>query len=851
MRKSSRHTIGILVIFFAGIFPCFGQEETITIHADDKSLEQVLNDVASSGNFRFAFNADHFSKIRVNLRLESVSVNHFLDEICKSYHLLCELIDGTYVLYLNPAPLVPARQEKMILKGLVTDRSTGEPLLFCHIAFNDDQGTTTNELGIFAYNTNRSNELKVRISHLGYQKLDTVLNSTSDIFHQIRLKPVSFQMETIRVYQHEKDIIELTRESERIAFHPRQSAHLPRIDDSDLMTALSLIPGIHLLGGQAPGISIRGGSPAENLILLDGIPVLETSHLFGNMSVLNAKFVSQAFVSRGAFDATFGERVSGVVELTGQFNYLKPSLDLSANLMNVNAAGEVPLGKCASLSGAYRKSYIDQWENYLYRQILEQQTSSEEASSVIPAVHFDDFNLKFSVKPSDKQEVTINAFNSNDLHERDFLFRNARVFRDDQADSRNIGFSGNWKYQSGDNWQHRFNAGYNEVKRNASSVSGMEPNKQGKGGKKEINSDVNKLEEIRMDWSSELKANTFTHQFGAGVHIDQIDYHYLAETSTGNIRTDAIAYNRNLALLHVFGQEKIQASKYLLLRLGVRMNYENSGGKTFVQPRWGVNMKLTDDLSLFYSGGIYNQFLSSVRKTDSKGSADQIWYLPDSTGIGILKARQHVLGIRYDQNGLTLEAEAYSKRTRGKLNLYAEVSGSKEKTIEYAAREGESENFGLDILVHYRHGSLTHMLAWSLSKSNEKFEHFNNGEIYPAFDDQRQRIRWTEMLRHKSWIVAANLNCNSGSPYLVADDSPLNFERLPWFIQADLSLMKSLKCKSFTLSSGISLLNLFNRENVLEIDYFNVSDETGSYSFRTDLRAMKFTPVFFVNFRIN
>jgi len=88
LKKSSRHTIGILVLFFTGIFSCFGQEETITIHADNKSLEQVLNDVASSCNFRFAFNADHFSNIRVNLRLESVSVNHFLDEICKSCHLI-------------------------------------------------------------------------------------------------------------------------------------------------------------------------------------------------------------------------------------------------------------------------------------------------------------------------------------------------------------------------------------------------------------------------------------------------------------------------------------------------------------------------------------------------------------------------------------------------------------------------------------------------------------------------------------------------------------------------------------------------------------------------------------------
>ena len=851
MKRNNRHIIGVLVILFMIVFPCSGQEKTVTIHAENKSLDQVLNDIASSGQFRFAFNADHFSKIRVSVRFEAVSLNHFLDEICTDYHLLYERIDGTYVLYMNPGPLPAGKQDQVTLEGLVTDNNTGEPLLFCHVAFGEDHGTTTNELGIFTHKTDPSPQATVRISHLGYQRLDTVLNLISGFFHQIRLKPVSFQMETIRVYQREKDLIELTSESERIAFHPRQSAHLPRIDDSDLITALSLIPGVHLLGGQTPGISIRGGSPAENLILLDGMPILETSHLFGNMSVLNAKFISQAFVSRGAFDATFGERVSGVVELTGQLNYDRPSLDLSANLMNVNAAGEIPLGTQASLSGAYRRSYIDQWENYLYKQILEQQTTSEEASSVIPAVHFDDFNLKFSLKRSDKQEITINAFNSNDLQDRDFLFSNTRFFRDDQADSRNLGLSGNWKYQSGKHGQHRLSAGYNEVKRHSSSSSGMEPNKQDKGGKEELNSDTNDLEEMRIDWSSELKSKSFTHQFGLGAHIDQVNYRYLAETSTGNIRTDSIRYNPRMSIFHAYAQEKIRLTRDLLLRLGVRVNHENSAGKFFFQPRWGLNINLTDDLSLFYSGGLYNQFLSTIRKIDSDGAADQIWYLPDSTGLGILKARQHVAGLRYEQNGLTIEAEAYTKSTKGKLNLYAEVSGSKEKIVEYTAHEGESEHLGLDILVHYKHGAFTHMLTWSLSKSNEKFDHFNNGMTYPAFDDQRQRIRWTEMVRYKSWILATNLNCNSGSPYLVADNGPLRFERLPWFILADFSLMKSFKSKSFTLSSGISLLNFFNRKNVLEVDYFNISDETGSYSFRTDIRAMKFTPVFFINIRIN
>lgn len=850
MKRNNGHIIGLIFILFTA-FTAFGQEKNITVRAENKRLDQLLEEVSLNYLLRFAFNADEFSKIKVTFNLKSASVTDFLNEISRKYHLLYEIIDQTYVLYRNPDALPAKQEERIVLEGIVTDGHTGEPLLYCHVGLTENKGTTTNELGIFSQSVEKTDQVTIMISHLGYRRLDTTLNLKPGSFHKIQLNPFSVQMETIRVLQQEKDVIEMSSGSERIAFNPRQAANLPRIDDSDLITALSLIPGVHLLGGQAPGISIRGGSPSENLILLDGIPILETSHLFGNMSVLNAKFVSQAFVSRGAFDATYGERVSGVVELTGQFNYSRPGLDLSANLMNINAAGEIPLGKTVSVSGAYRRSYIDQWENYLYRQILEQQTTAEEGSSLSPTVHFDDFNFKLSVRPSEKQEIAVSAFNSSDLQQRTFSFENDRFYRNDEADSKNSGISGSWKIQSGE-WQHRLSAGYNKVERTSFSNSGTEPNKQGKGGKEELDKDDNYLEELLVNWSAEVKTGIFTHQFGAGAHLDRVDYLYLAKNPTGNIQVDSIRYDADLDVLHTFLQEKIQLTEDMQFRVGLRINQENSTNKFYFQPRLGVSLDVTPDLNLFYSGGVYNQFLSRIRKIDSNGSADLVWYLPDSTGAGIMKAWQHTVGSHYEKNGWSINVESYYKKTRGKMNLYAEISGSKEKTITYVPRPGESEHYGIDVMLHYKKGAFTHMLAWSVSKSAERFDNFNAGDTYPAFDDQRHRLRWTEMGRYKSWVVSANLTCHSGSPYLPAGvtNGTQEFGRLPGFSQTDFSLIKRFKYKSFTLSSGLSLLNIFDRENVVEVDYYQVSDETGSYSFRTDIRAMKFTPVFFINIRI-
>jgi len=853
LKRNKRHIISLLFFLFLNIY-CFGQEKKITIHVQDKNLNEVLQQVAANDSVKFAFDADYFSNLKVTLNYDQIPVTNFLKAICDTNHLLYEKIDNTYVLYKNPAPLPPKKKEYITLEGQVIDKETGEPLLFCNIGLGENQGMMTNELGIFSLKIEKTEHVQLAITHLGYQRLDTTLQLIPKTFYKIALTPFAIHIAAIDVHQQEKNVIEMGSQSDRMAFNPKQSENLPRIDDSDLITALGLIPGVNFLGGQTSGISIRGGSPSENLILLDGMPVLETSHLFGNLSVLNAKYISQAFVSRGAFDATHGEHISGVIQLHGKDNYYKPSLDLSANLLNVNATAEIPIGKVVSISGAYRKSYIDQWENYLYRQILEQGSTSADQSSVVPSVVFDDTNVKISAKPTNNMELSLNAFQSNDSQLRDFIFsENSRFYRNDHANSKNRGISGNWKYQPMGNWQFQINAGYNELHRYSGSVNGLGPNKQGKGGKEQSDSDDNQLKEFIGEFAGEWKTGAFTHQFGFGLNSDDVSYIYLNNNTVGNVKVDSINYSSNLNILHAYLQEKFKLKDKLHARIGIRVNQENTLDKFYLQPRWGITYFLAKHVSIFYNGGIYNQFLSRIRKIDSSGNSDLVWYLPDSTGLGVLQAQQHVLGFRYENHGLAIDLEPYYKKTTGRVNLYTQISGKKEKYIEYVPREGESENYGVDVMLHLKQGLFTHMLNYSLSKSYEQFSGFNNNERYPAFDDQLHRVRWTEMARYKTWVAATNLTYHTGSPYLISQtdgSSAQEFGRLPYFMQADFSLIKRFNYQFFTLSTGVSLLNLFNRQNVLEVDYFNISDNTGSYSIRTDITALKFTPVFFINMKL-
>lgn len=849
MQKISAYII-LLALFLLSAFPVLAQQKSISIHANNEALSSVLEKISQEQPAHFAFDATYFSTIKTTLNLRQISLTDFIKLICDKYHLLSEVIDNTIVLYKNPAPLPEPEPELINLSGVVQDSSSGEPLMFCHVGFatTSSKGTITNEMGVFSANLPKQNQLKIEISHLGYQRLDTIIRLQPAKFHTISLKPLAINIEVIQVFQQEKNMVEMGNQGERIAFNPKQSANLPKIDDNDLISSLSLIPGISFLGGQTQGIAIRGSSPSENLISLDGIPVLETSHLFGNLSVLNSKYVSQAFVSRGGFDASSGEKTSGIVELKGKSNYYKSSLDLSANLLNVSATGNLALGKMISLGGSYRRSYNEQWENYLYKQILKQ-SSSDDESSVSPQIQFDDFNLKLGIRPSVRHEINVNLMSSFDLQIRDYEFKEgSRLYRYEDGDAENRGFSANWFFQANNNFNQRLTVGYTDFTKTSFAHSGMNSNSQGKGGKDELDRDNNYLKELALQWAGELKTGRFTHQTGMGVAQNQVSYNYFAQRSTGNKLTDSILFDTEALLYHAYLQEKMSLGK-LKARIGLRANYLDLTSETYFQPRIGLSYQLSDQFEIIYAGGLYNQFLSRIRKIDMNGNSDQVWFLPDQSGNGILNAQQHLLGLQYEKNGWAVNAESYYKKTDGRVNLYAEQSGTADKSIVYVQREGESVNYGIDLMLQYKHDKFTHILSGSVAHSNEQFEVFNQGESYPSFDDQRVKLRWTEMAKWNGWVFASSVYFHSGSPYLASsqDGAIPEFNRLPSFLQADFSAVKRVDFKFMQLSAGISLLNWTNRQNVLEVDYFNVSDSTGSYSVRTDITAVRFTPVFFVS----
>ena len=185
--------------------------------------------------------------------------------------------------------------------------------------------------------------------------------------------------------------------------------------------------------------------------------------------------------------------------------------------------------------------------------------------------------------------------------------------------------------------------------------------------------------------------------------------------------------------------------------------------------------------------------------------------------------------------------------------MFAEIDpGGPVPSIFYAVKESNQKNQGIDFFLQKKHGIFNHMLAYNVSKSDEKMEDVFDLEWFPAYNDRLHRLKITELLAYKSWSLTGSWNFASGLPILniMDNNSAEEIQRSSYFSQLDFTLMKKFISKHLVADIGISLLNVSDRKNIVEVDYLRFSSQNTSLTVRSDVSALSFTPVFFVNVKV-
>ncbi|HZG00501.1 MAG TPA: TonB-dependent receptor, partial [Chitinophagales bacterium] len=206
--------------------------------------------------------------------------------------------------------------QNITVSGIVTERGSGERLIGATVFMPaKNAGTATNAYGFYSI-TLPADTFILRASYLGYEPfLDTIVaksNVTLDIEMQRQTNNTLNEV----VITAKRDETHVQTQMSSIDLPVETIKSLPAfLGETDVMKAIQLLPGVQAGNEGSSGLYVRGGGPDQNLILLDGVPVYNASHLFGFFSVFNADAIRSVEVIKGGFPARYGGRLSSVIDI--------------------------------------------------------------------------------------------------------------------------------------------------------------------------------------------------------------------------------------------------------------------------------------------------------------------------------------------------------------------------------------------------------------------------------------------------------------------------------------------------------------------------------------------------------
>ena len=205
------------------------------------------------------------------------------------------------------------------IRGFVYDDSNGEPVIFTNVYLKGTSyGASTDVNGYYAITQVPPGNYTLTVTYLGYDTISfpIALKENKIITKRLSLKRSSIKLDIVEVSA-EKQEAQTEIQTSVIKITPKQIKQIPTVGgEPDLAQYLQVLPGVVFTGDQGGQLYIRGGSPVQNKVLLDGMVIYNPFHSIGLFSVFDADIIRNADVYTGGFNSEYGGRISSIMDIT-------------------------------------------------------------------------------------------------------------------------------------------------------------------------------------------------------------------------------------------------------------------------------------------------------------------------------------------------------------------------------------------------------------------------------------------------------------------------------------------------------------------------------------------------------
>ena len=759
------------------------------------------------------------------------------------------------------------------ISGIIKSEDNQERLPFADILIKGtSQGTSTNVDGYFSLIDVPDGALTLQVLYVGYNPAEIEIEAgETNVENLVIALQSGVLLDEVLVSGKSYKVMNATEGVSTVQISPAQLALLPNVGEVDIFRSLQLLPGVSGSNESSSGLYVRGGTPDQNLVLLDGMTVYNVDHFFGFFSAFNADAIKDVQLFKGAFPAKYGGRLSSVVDLTaktGDPNKMHANLGL--NLLNARAGVQVPLFKKGSFSIHGRRSYTDLIKSDLYNKIFGVFTQTEnlpdieglDVTTIEPDFHFFDLNSKLSFNPTEKDVVAFSFYSGADhlVEFNDVSFERfggavlIELGVDETSDWGNRGFSGKWSRQWGTKWYSNLLVAssnyFSEYNRDVAVKATIIERDSVVVDRNILTFEDNDVKDLTFRLDNEVQLNSkHKLEFGGLATWANVDYQFTRDDT--------------LSILDL-EQEATYAAAYvsdtwspfpkLSVNAGLRATYYDVSEEIYWSPRFSFQYNLSDQIRIKGGYGKHYQFVNRiVNENVTEGSRD-FWLLADDELVKVSSAAHYVLGLSYETDGYVFDIEAYRKD----LSNLAEFSLRFQRNdidLDRLFFLGDGYADGVEFLLQKKRGAYTGWLTYTLARVRNTFPGLNNGFEFSALHDQRHEFKTVHAYEWGNYRLAATFVYASGKPFTepaeqysieLLDGRSNNYvglgaknaSRLPPYHRLDLSMHYVTKSGPYDIDIGISLFNLYNRKNIWYREY----DFTEKPPIVTEIKYLGLTP---------
>ncbi len=238
-------------------------------------------------------------------------------------------------------------QGNFTISGYITESGSKENLLGVSVYVPELKlGTTTNDYGFFSLTLPEGSH-EILISYIGYATKQKQIDLREDTVWAVSLDPAAESLDEVTVIADNKVKESKVTQMSTVRINPLDIQDVPALlGEKDVLKTLQLLPGIQGGSEGSSGFFVRGGTPDQNLIILDDATVYNSNHLFGFFSVFNGDAIKSVEAFKGGFPARFGGRLSSVIKIDMKDgNKERLSGKINVGLISSSALLEGPINK--------------------------------------------------------------------------------------------------------------------------------------------------------------------------------------------------------------------------------------------------------------------------------------------------------------------------------------------------------------------------------------------------------------------------------------------------------------------------------------------------------------------------